>query len=307
MVVTIPSFGTANLTNCDREPIEIPGSIQPHGMLVILHPESLRILQAAGPTEALLGRAPEDLLGVEFGALVSADAIEVIRDILTRASRGPRSGNLFSFEVATAERRFDASVHANEAGLIVELEPLTSTPLPPGGPLGLVQAMLALVQDGADLKDFCQRAAGQVQRATGFARVMIYRFNEDDSGHVFAEAVRNGIGSYLDLHFPASDIPAQARDLYRRNWLRLIADARYQPAPLVPQRSPLTDKPVNLSDCALRSVSPLHLEYLANMNVRASMSISIMRGDKLWGLFACHHDQPRHLAPSLRAGQSLER
>src|SRR4051812_23267921 len=140
MVVTTPLFSAADLTNCDREPIEIPGSIQPHGVLVILHPENLRILQAAGPTEALLGRTPEDLLGIEFGTLVSADAIKVIRDILARASRGPRSSNLFSFEVAAAGQRFDAAVHASEAGLMVELGPLTDTPPPPGGPLGPVQA-----------------------------------------------------------------------------------------------------------------------------------------------------------------------
>src|SRR3954469_18475568 len=194
MVVTNPSFGTADLTNCDREPIEIPGSIQPHGVLVILHPESLHILQAAGPTETLLDRKAEDLLGVEFGALVSADAIEVIRDILTRASRGPGSETLFSFEVATPERRFDAAIHVNEAGLIVELEPVATTRLSPGGPLGLVQTMLASVQSGKSLKDFCQRAAEQVQRATGFSRVMVYRFNEDDSGHVFAEATRSDTG-----------------------------------------------------------------------------------------------------------------
>src|SRR3954447_16016269 len=104
MVVTNPLFGAADLTNCDREPIEIPGSIQPHGVLVILHPENLRIMQAAGPTEALLGRTPQDLLGIEFGTLVSTDAIKMIRDILARASRGPRSKNLFSFEVAAAGR-----------------------------------------------------------------------------------------------------------------------------------------------------------------------------------------------------------
>jgi len=305
MVVANPSFGTADLTNCDREPIEIPGSIQPHGVLVILHPESLRILQAAGPAEVLLGLTVEDLLGVEFGALVSADAIEVIRDILTRGSHGPRSENLFSFEVASDGQKFDAAIHTTDAGLIVELEPVAAIPLPPGGPLGLVQTMLGSLQDGTGLKDFCQRAAEQVQRATGFARVMVYRFDEDDSGHVFAEARHGDIGTYLDLHFPASDIPVQARDLYRRNWLRLIADTRYQPAPLVPPVSPLTGKPVNLSHCALRSVSPLHLEYLANMGVRASMSISIMQGNKLWGLFACHHDQPRYLAPGLRAACEL--
>jgi len=305
MVVTNSSFGVADLTNCDREPIEIPGSIQPHGILVVLHPESLVILQAAGPTDVLLGLTVDDLLGVEFGALVSADAVQVIRDILTRVSHGPRSENLFSFEVTAVGQRFDAAVHAGEAGMIVEMEPVKTAPPLPGGPLGLVQTMLASVQDAAGLKDFCQRAAEEVQRATGFARVMVYRFNEDDSGHVFAEARKGEIGTYLDLHFPASDIPAQARDLYSRNWLRLIADARYQPAPLIPSLNPLTGAPVNLSHCALRSVSPLHLEYLANMGVRASMSVSIMRGGKLWGLFACHHDQPRHLAPGLRAACEL--
>src|SRR4051812_46299611 len=129
MVVANPPFGAADLTNCDREPIEIPGSIQPHGILVILHPESLRILQAAGPAEVLLGRTVESLLGVEFCVLVSFDVIEVIRDILTSASHGPRPESLFRFEVAAAGQRFDATVHASEAGLIVELEPVIAMPL----------------------------------------------------------------------------------------------------------------------------------------------------------------------------------
>lgn len=306
MIGSSPSFGTVDLTNCDREPIEIPGSIQPHGVLVVLHPETLCILQAAGPTEALLGTAPGDLAGIPFGSLVNADAIGVIRDILARATRVPRSENLFSFELAAAGRRFDASVHAGEAGLVVELEPVDgSAPLPPGGPLGLVQSMMGAVQGAATLRDFCRGAAEEVRRVTGFARVMIYRFDQDGSGHVFAESRRDGIGSYLDLHYPASDIPAQARELYRRNWLRLIPDARYRPTPLVPPLSPLTGRPVNLSHCALRSVSPLHLEYLANMNVRASMSLSILHGDRLWGLVACHHDEPRYLAHGVRAACEL--
>ncbi|QQP89931.1 GAF domain-containing protein [Skermanella sp. TT6] len=306
MIVSSPSFGAVDLTNCDREPIEIPGSIQPHGVLVVLHPETLCILQAAGPTETLLGSTPGELAGIPFGSLVNADAIGVIRDVVARANLIPRSKNLFSLELAAADRRFDASVHAGEAGLVVELEPVDgSSPLPPGGPLGLVQAMLGAVQGAATLRDFCRGAAEEVRRATGFARVMIYRFNQDGIGHVFAESRRDDIGSYLDLHYPASDIPAQARDLYRRNWLRLIPDARYRPAPLVPPVSPLTGRPVNLAHCALRSVSPLHLEYLANMNVRASMSLSILRGDRLWGLVACHHDEPRYLPHGTRAACEL--
>jgi light-regulated signal transduction histidine kinase (bacteriophytochrome) len=128
-----------------------------------------------------------------------------------------------------------------------------------------------------------------VRGLTGFDRVMVYRFDPDWNGEVVAEERRDDLEPFLGLHFPASDIPAQARALYLRNWLRLIPDARYAPVPLVPERNPHDGRPLDLGASTLRSVSPVHLEYLANMGVIASMSVSLVDRGRLWGLIACHH------------------
>lgn len=117
---------------------------------------------------------------------------------------------------------------------------------------------------------------------------MVYRFAEDGSGEVVAETCKPGIGSFKGLHYPASDIPVQARELYKRNLLRVIADVDAVPVAIEPahdEKGQLLD----LSYSILRSVSPIHIEYLKNMGVRASMSISILVDGELWGLFACHH------------------
>ena len=153
-----------------------------------------------------------------------------------------------------------------------------------------------------ELRSLCEEAALEIRRLTGFHRVMVYQFGPDWHGTVVAEDGDGSLPSYLDLRFPASDIPAQARALYRRNRLRLIPDAHYQPVPVLPALSPLDGQPLDLSDCALRSVSPVHLEYMRNMQTAASMSISILVDGELWGLVSCHHATPRVLGPLLRSG-----
>lgn len=291
---TAPGFGQADVANCDREPIHIPGSIQPHGLLLVLHPATLEVMQVAGdralldippgPGLPLARSLPEDVRAELAGLREEAAA--------SRAMEATLAGG----------RRIDILAHRTEAGLMVEIEPLPdgTSALRPGA-LRLVLSMLGRVGEAAGLDAFCQAAAEEVRRVTGFDRVMVYRFAANDSGEVIAEARDPDIGSYLGLHYPASDVPAQARALYVRNWIRIIPDAAYVPAPLEPAISPLTGAPTDLSCCALRSVSPLHLQYLANMGVRASMSLSIVRGGRLWGLIACHHATPIRLPVATRS------
>ena len=294
-----------DLTNCDREPIHIPGSIQPHGLLLVLDPEDFRVLQFAGDTQRLLDRAPEAILGEPAGALLGAGLAASMRaGQAMPAAPTDGSGSVQTFEGVELRpgRRFDVVLRVSPAGLLVELEPLAMQG-PPHRPqaLPLVRAMMRRLQGATQPPHFLQEAADEVRRVTGFDRVMIYRFLTDDSGAVIAEARDPEVGAYLDLHYPAADIPRQARALYIRNWVRLIPDARYTPLPLTPPLSPRTGEPLDLSDCALRSVSPVHLEYLRNMGVAASMSLSIIRGGQLWGLIACHHRTPWHLPPMLRS------
>jgi len=295
-----------DLSSCDREPIRIPGSIQPHGLLLVLEAEEHRIVQAAGDARRLLGRPAESLVGEPVEAVLGAEAAAVLRRPPTGAvSSALPLWNFEALELAPGQV-FDVQVRGHEAGLVVEAEVL-GLPGPALRPnaLSLVQAMMGHLQSADTPRAFCQAAVEEVRSVTGFDRVMLYRFLPDDTGSVVAEARAEGIGSYMDLHFPASDIPKQARELYLRNWLRLIPDATYTPQPLLPAINPVTGAMLDMSDCALRSVSPIHLQYLRNMGVQASMSMSVIRGGKLWGLIACHHRTPWHLAPSLRTACEL--
>ena len=147
------------------------------------------------------------------------------------------------------------------------------------------------------LTDLYDAAARAVRDLTGFDRVMVYRYDQDYNGEVVAEAKRDDLNSFMGLHYPATDIPAQARALYEKNWLRLISDVDYTPVPLVPTIDPASGTPLDLTHATLRSVSPIHVEYLQNMGVHASMSISLLRRGRLWGLIACHHYAGPHLPP----------
>src|SRR3954452_20928234 len=287
-----------DVPDCAREPIHIPGTVQPFGVLFVLAEPSLTITQVSDNVGDHLPLRVDEVLGRSLSTMMDPASVAQVREAL----RDERWQDMNPLQIGVDGRSFDGIVHRHAGAAILELEPN------PGPPIGIhhpFRSALLRIQRVVTSAELADVVVQEMRRVTGFERVLFYRFHEDGHGSVDAEAKEPALEPYLGLHYPASDIPAQARELYCRNWLRLIADARYDPAPLVPQHSPLTGKPVNLSHCALRSVSPLHLEYLANMNVRASMSISIMQGDKLWGLFACHHDQPRQPAPSLRAACEL--
>jgi light-regulated signal transduction histidine kinase (bacteriophytochrome) len=164
----------------------------------------------------------------------------------------------------------------------------------------MVHDLMRRIDEDTTIERASTRIARGVRELLGYDRVMIYRFDADWHGEVVAEAVRDGLEPYLGLHYPATDIPAQARALYLRNRVRTIGDVRYTPAALKPTLDPKTGEPVDLSDVALRSVSPVHVEYLSNMGVRATLVASIIVSDQLWGLIACHHYQPLYPQPEER-------
>jgi light-regulated signal transduction histidine kinase (bacteriophytochrome) len=161
---------------------------------------------------------------------------------------------------------------------------------------------LMRIQHVTTLAELVDVVVREMRRVTGYDRVLFYRFHEDAHGSVDAEAKEATLDPYLGLHYPASDIPAQARQLYLKSWLRVIADARATPARVVPALRPDTGAPLDLSFAVLRSVSPVHLEYMANMGVRASMSVSLIVRDRLWGLISClDHTGPRRVRHDMRA------
>lgn len=290
---------TIDLTNCDREPIHIPGSIQPHGVLLVLRDGNLEILQASGNTLPVLGRQPEDLLGKPLSQFLNVEQIELIQDCLAKDFESINPLGL-SLECRGKLLEFDGIVHRTDSVIVLELEPRKA-----GKSTDFfefyhqVRGAIARIQKAPTLLDMCRVGVKEIRKVTGFERVMVYRFDREGAGSVIAEDTDRET-SYLDLHYPASDIPKQARQLYILNWLRLIPDGKYQPASLIPANNPVTGQPLDLSLSVLRSVSPIHLEYMQNMGVRASMSISLVRDGKLWGLIACHHSSPKYVPYNIR-------
>jgi light-regulated signal transduction histidine kinase (bacteriophytochrome) len=293
-------FGQADLSTCDREPIHIPGSIQPHGVLLVLDRHGLHIEQVAGDTRFLLGIEPERVLGLSVSTLLETETEAFVNAQLSASAPFVPPIIRLSVRSRSGSLPLDLTLHAVERTAMIELEPARRTMTGAGDPIAQLKTLLAAVQIAASLDECCAAAAVALRAATGFDRAMVYRFLPDDSGVVAAEDATAGLESFLGLHYPASDIPQQARELYRRNWLRSIPDIDYVAAPLNPEINRRTRAPIDMSHCALRSVSPIHLEYLRNMGVCASMSASIVCQDKLWGMLVLHNYSPRHVSADLR-------
>lgn len=289
-----------DLDNCAREPIHIPGSVQPRGVLIVAHDPDLVMVQISANVSEMFNREPDDLLGSGIAELVGAEQAAAISR--TASVFGDlRERNPLELDVRVGDRTvaFDAILHRESGGqLLVELE-LATGPRPFSFPNTYlaVRGSVAELNRAATLTELYDITAQAVRELTGFDRVMVYRYDAEYNGEVVAEAKRDDLNSFLGLHYPATDIPAQARALYEKNWLRVIDDVGYTPSPLVPAENPATGRATDLTHSTLRSVSPIHIEYLKNMGVSASMSISLLRGGRLWGLIACHHYSGRHLPP----------
>lgn len=289
---------TVDLTNCDREPIHIPGSIQPHGLLLVLRADNLDIVQVSHNVREWLERSPQDLLGKPLSSLLDLEQMVTVKQCLAGEFDHLNPLDLCILRDQDAIW-FDGIVHQLNDLVLLELEP-KQTPEKPDffAFYQQVRGTITKIQKTRTLREMSQVVVSEVRRITGFDRVMVYRFDADGAGSVIAEDTHL-TPSYLDLRYPATDIPQQARHLYTLNWLRLIPDASYQPVGLTPSENPLTGA-LDLSGSVLRSVSPLHLEYLQNMGVAASMSVSLMQDQQLWGLIACHHTTPRHVPYTVR-------
>ncbi len=289
-----------DLTNCDREAIHIPGFIQPHGLLFVLKEPELTIVQLSNNTLPLLNQPPEALLNQNLAVLLEPELVDYLRAALLKDTFEANPLHLFTIKPKNQNQIFNGIIHRHDNLLVLELEPVAASE-PGPNVYNVVQAALSKIQRSMTLAEFSQLVTEQVRSITGFDRVMVYRFNEEDgSGTVIAESRRPDLETFLDLHYPASDIPKQARALYLLNWLRLIADVNYQPAQVIPTVNPVTGRSLDMSYAVLRSVSPIHIEYLKNMAVGASMSISIIADEKLWGLIVCHDSTAKYIPHEIR-------
>ena len=280
-----------DLSNCAREPIHIPGLIQPHGLMLVLDPSSLAIRQASENSGTLVGteQCAQIQMMLRGDRLIRANPLKLSLPASLPASR--REG-----------RAFNVLIHSVDSELVFEAEPIDDGDVDNFRAFYYeVRHATARLQATFSEETLCQAAADEVRKIIGYDRVMVYRFDAEWNGMVVAESRDDRISSsYLGLHFPASDIPAQARRLYTFNRLRCIPDVGYTPVGLVTDPKTLRDRPLDMSHCVLRSVSPLHLEYLRNMDVAATMTVSLIKDGALWGLIACHHNRPRQVCPERR-------
>ena len=289
MTDILPPGQKIDLTNCEREPIHVLGNIQPFGFLLAVTADWM-IARASANLQAFIGIPPDAALGQPLVEPVQRErGATAIRNRVTLLRGLDAVERLFGLALTPGGAPFDVAVHFSGPLVVIEAEPAVVEEMEASA---MVRAMIARVGQADSFAAFLREGARQVRALTGFDSVKVYRFDDQGSGEVVAESLRPGVDSFLGLHYPASDIPPQARKLYLRNIFRVIADVNGVPVPVSPALD-ARGEVLDLSLSVLRAVSPIHIEYLKNMGVGASLSISIIADGKLWGLFACHHYSPR--------------
>lgn len=296
-----------SLLNCDDEPVQTPGCIQAHGLLLALRPEDFVITQVSEnwpqwtgvPLEQVLGQPLENVIGElpakRIAALAQTEVLE----------RNPVYVVTASLPGLAQDRApLDFSMHSADGVLIVEIEPANQqdgTAVSDSDYYAMVKKTLVYLKSAGSLAQFCEIAASEVWRTTRLDRVMIYRFHADDTGEVVADAHRDDLPSWLGLRYPASDIPKPAREIFKRIGVRPLPDASAELVEMVPLINPATGRALDMTFCALRGASVMYTEYLHNMGVAATLTMPILRNGQLWGLIACHHYEPIALPYPLRA------
>ena len=301
-----PAFGQATLSNCERELIHLAGSVQPHGVLLLLQDDTaLPVLQASANTGELLGVTAAALQGRPLASL-AGNVAEQVQRLLPDTGEEPLPLRCHTGQ-GMALRYFEGTAHRPPGGgVVLELEAvdrgsgIDAVALNTTHGTRSIAAAVERFSAAGTLNGLCDAVVQVLRDLTGYDRVMVYRFDPDGHGEIFAEARAAQLEPLLGHHYPASDIPQRARALYLRNRVRVLADVHYLPSPLVPELRPDSGAPLDMSMCHLRSMSPLHLQYLKNMGVTGTLVASLVREGRLWGLIAAHHYSPRHLRLGLR-------
>lgn len=285
------------LKNCADEPIRIPGAIQPHGVLLTVDEATWTVQQVSANAQSLLADAPAPQSGQPLSGWLGNEPSERLRERLLAESLD----EINPMSLRIGDHTVDGLIHRHDGLLFIELEPVQADPAAVGRSLDQrLTRTLRRLQSAKTLSALYEISVTEIRALTGYDRVLIYRFQEAGHGQVIAESATPELDAYQGLFFPASDIPEQARELYRLNWLRIIPDAAYVPVPMVPALRPDTGQPLDMAYAVLRSVSPIHCQYMQNMGVRSSMSISLLKDDRLWGLISCGNRQPLRVPPALR-------
>lgn len=296
--MTAPNTNTITVEEalkvCASEPIHLIGSIQPAGVMIVVDRERLIVESVSANFTSLFPIDGEEALGRSLGDLISSSQVTRLKEILAAGDWVGAKVWVMTIDSAEGTARHDAQLILAGKRIIIEVEQGTS----PDG--DVFQDLFIPIRDSlwkldaeSDINRYAQMATEQVRLLTGFDRVMMYRFDANWDGEVIAESKVPDADSYLGNRFPASDIPPQARELYTRNLVRIISDVDAEQVPLLMANA--SAAPLDLSYSWLRSMSPVHVEYLRNMGVKASLSISLVQHNKLWGLIACHHLSPKYI------------
>ena len=292
-----------NLTSLKEPVIHLGGRIQNHGVLLVIQEPQLNILQVSRNAASILDCPLESLLEKNLEDLLDPYQILRIKSRLAEDSLDFTNPTKIWVKKQREDYAvFDAVFHRNSEGvLILELEPaISENNVPFLSFYHLAKASINKLQESASLQDYCQIIVETVRKVTEFDRVMLYRFNEDNHGCVLAEDKLESMEPYLGLNFPESDIPKPARKMFLSKIIRLIPDASSKSVDIFPQFNPVTERPIDLTNSTLRSPYPCHIEYLHNMGVGASLTISLIKEGRLWGLIACHHQTPKFVSYELR-------
>ncbi len=292
-----------NLTSLKEPSIHTISQIQPHGVLLVLEEPELNIVQVSSNTYEIFGITPENMLQKKLEDLLDPFQIEKIKAGLLQESLDMINPTKIWARVKGDEYVvFDGIFHRNVDGfLILELEiAFSQENIPFLSFYHLARASINKLEETGNLHDFCQILVQEVRKVTGFDRVMLYKFDDDGHGSVIAEEKLASMESYLGLHYPESDIPRPARKLFASNWIRIIPDTHAEPVEIFPAIHPISQRRPDLTNSILRSPYSCHIEYLHNMGVGASLTISLIKEGQLWGLIACHHQTPKYVSYEMR-------
>ncbi|MDL5511185.1 ATP-binding protein [Arenibacter sp. M-2] len=293
----------ATLTNCEHEPIHIPGSIQPHGFLLSLN-SGWNINYCSANISTFVDVQLKEILGRNFEAIFGEEAHNLLQDFISNG----KFLSIFPLELHLLGKAFQLSIHRSNSNYVLEGEPKFLETANLTDVYTQNMQFLAYMNKTTSLKELCGFVVEGIRQITGYDRVMVYRFDEQYNGEVFAENCREDLEPFIGLHYPHTDIPAQARKLYLRNQIRLIVDVDYKPVPIftTDDGNHKENKDLDLSLSILRSSSPIHIEYLQNMGVGATLTISLIHQGRLWGLIACHHYTAKNISAEIRLAAKLQ-
>ncbi len=302
-IKSIANDSTATILNCESEAIHIPGTIQPHGFLLAVTELNYIVTFCSENCIDFLNKTHIELLGKKLETIFSKADVENIEQQFKESS----TDLLRPFIINYSEKTFHVTTHKSDEVIILEFELFVEAKIDLPDLLIQMKRFAYHTERADNLQSLCQDIADETRSITGYDRVMIYRFDKDYNGEVFAESKKEDLEPFLHLHYPHTDIPAQARELYLRNLVRMLVDVSYNPVPVFTINDDSTkNNNLDLSLSNLRSVSPIHLQYLKNMGVDATFVISILHHKKLWGLISCHHYSAKHIPYYTRLAAHLQ-